>query len=455
MRNLILLWFLLLLTILMVGLTLGFIITGTSAFSLWARYYSSGVIRHAACLAADAFETRGPAGLDDFERKAIEGQRTLARLVDESGLDVRGLEVPQILTGVLRPKGDSGSVQFGLTGRGPVAAAACQGPSGKTYTLAILLPGDRMGPILNWPAWGWRLLTVAAIAAAGSSWLAGKLSAPLVKLSQVTRRLASGDLTSRVGPEFQRSVKEISSLASDFDDMAGRIELLVQSQQKLLQHVSHELRTPLTRLGLAVDLARKAAASGQPAEPHLSRIDEESARLNSLIERILRLSRLQTAQDPPAKEPVEMGDFLEMIAADADFEARAAGRGVTLERLDGGRLQGDRDLLRGAIENVIRNAIRYTPPGRAVEVAQVRDAAGNIRITVRDEGPGVPAEKLEAMFEPFIRLGAPPALAGQVPSGFGLGLAIARRSLELHGGSIEAANRPSGGLEVTLRIPAP
>jgi two-component system sensor histidine kinase CpxA len=218
--------------------------------------------------------------------------------------------------------------------------------------------------------------------------------------------------------------------------MAARIQSLVEAQRRLLADVSHELRSPLTRLNLAVELARKAP------EASLDRIAREAARLNELVGEVLDLSR---AEANPARERVELRTLVEQLVEDARVEAEP--RGVRLElRAEECVVTGDPELLRRAVENVLRNAIRYAPEGSAVEVAVT--AQGGVRI--RDYGPGAPEAELGRLFEPFYRVERD---RDRASGGAGLGLAIARRAVALHGGTIAAENA-GPGLAVTLRIPA-
>jgi signal transduction histidine kinase len=191
-----------------------------------------------------------------------------------------------------------------------------------------------------------------------------------------------------------------------------------------------------------VNLAR----GPEEARPQaLDRIEEEAERLNFLIDRILHLARMERLDDLVVKEPIELADFVEGIVADAQFEAQASNRTVVLEQAEICRVTGNRELLREAIENVLRNAIRYTAEGTAVMVSARLD--GEYQVLIRDAGPGVGAEHLGSIFETFYRADA------SHHDGFGLGLAIAKRAVTLHGGTIVARNRAEGGLEVEIRLP--
>ncbi len=294
---------------------------------------------------------------------------------------------------------------------------------------------------------GIRLLMVLLIATALCWALARYLTAPVRRLRAATEALASGNLEVRVGASVGARRDEIGDLARDFDRMAGRLQEMVESRERLLRDVSHELRSPLTRLNVALELARDGGRSG--VEESLNRIQREADRLNELIGRLLALTRLE-GRSPQRREPVDMRKLLEQVAADAAFEG--AGRGVEVKVQAGcdAVVQGDPDLLRSAVENVVRNAVRFTSPDSTVDIGLHR-LDGKLVVTVRDRGPGVPGDHLSRLFEPFYRV---ESARERGAGGTGLGLAIARRTVEGHGGRISARNHPDGGLEVTIELPA-
>jgi signal transduction histidine kinase len=414
-----------------------------------AGYFESDVVRYTAETVARALDNGGVSALDNVERR-IDPERKLRFFVFGPDLNEvsggLGPEAIRLFASRLRPQDNA---QFEVVGAGLLAGSVVAAKDGRAYRVVVRFPARRIASVPVY-AWGWIGRIGAIVAAAGllCSWLAWRLSNPLERLRRAARKFASGDLEARAGAStFPSSPPEYRELARDFDDMAGRIESLVASQRQLLRDVSHELRTPLTRLNLAVDNARHAPASSVAGS--LDRIDQESERLNGLIDRIIRLSRCQAFSEPPRRDVIEFSDFLESIVSDADFEATATGRRVSIAQAEMCRLSGDRELLREAIENVVRNAIRYTPAGTAVTVDACRGPA-EYRIAVRDCGPGVPPEHMEAIFEPFYRA---PQRPDQDSPGFGIGLAIARRTIALHQGTITARNLAEGGFEITIHLP--
>lgn len=272
------------------------------------------------------------------------------------------------------------------------------------------------------------------------------LSIPLRHLRRGLHDVAQGRFDTRVAPLLRGRRDELTEVAEDFDRMAAQLQQVTQSRRELLHDISHELRSPLARMQAAIGLMRQDPGQG-PAM--LERIERESGRMDALIEELLTLHRLEAAPESWALDTIDVLDLLHAVTEDADFEARATRREVRIDAAGEfvARVRGE--LLYRAFENVIRNAVKYTAAGTAVEVRAHTDAAGEqLVVTVADRGPGVPEEFRGLMFEPFTRL------EGSAPvRGVGLGLAIARRALDVHGGTIEAGARDGGGLRMTLRVP--
>jgi len=281
-------------------------------------------------------------------------------------------------------------------------------------------------------------------------WLAWYLTRPIGRLQEATRRLAAGDLSARVGPSLGRRRDEIADLGRGFDHMAQQLQALLSAQQRLLHDVSHELRSPLARLQVAVGLARRdSGENGESAPaPALDRIERESGRLDELVGQLLTLSRLEAGARERRDDYPELGALLQEIAADADFEAGASDRRVELTATLSATVRADMELLRRALENVVRNAVKFTAPDTSVEISMAWATAerSRVHISVCDRGPGVEDVFLPQLFEPFSR--------GETGStGYGLRPAIARRAIEAHEGSISARNRSEGGLCIDIELP--
>ncbi len=449
MRNFVFVWFLVSALLIALVATAGVIWTGPYFLLTTWSFYGADLIEYGAQMAVNAFETGGVPALDAYEKRSLPSGRMRDYLFGAQGEEVRGRQAPEdVRTLALRLR-EGEPPRFKTEGRGILAGCLAKGSDGRIYRVIIAFT-SRRGNNIPFNGWGWvaRALTVLVSTALACSWLAWRLSTPLGQLRHVTRKFAAGDLGVRaMALSFPRYPPEYVALARDFDEMAGRIESLVSSQRQLLQDVSHELRTPLTRLGLAVNIARRE--SGASAAQSLDRIDQESHRLNALIDRIIRLSRLESFSESPRKELIELSDFIDSIVSDANFEAEARNRKVITLRCETWRLRGDRELLREALENVIRNAIGFAPEKSSISVDSFVAGGSEYRIAVRDEGPGVPADHLAAIFHPFHRV----PRTGTDAGGFGLGLAIAQRAIRLHHGIITGRNRDEGGFEIDIRLP--
>jgi two-component system sensor histidine kinase CpxA len=278
------------------------------------------------------------------------------------------------------------------------------------------------------------------------------MTKPIVRLRTATRQLAAGDLGARAGAPATGRRDEVAGLMRDFDAMAARMETLVKAQSRLLNDISHELRSPLARLNVALGLARQRTDA--ESADMLDRIELEASRLNELIGRILTLARLEDGEQRVPPTPVPLDEIVASVAEDAEFEAQARSCRVhtVIPEGDWG-VRGNASLLHSAAENVIRNAIRYTPEGTSIEIELTSEQGikgPEAVLKVSDSGPGVPDASLEKLFEPFYRIDD---ARGRLTGGVGLGLAITERAVRFHGGRVRAYNRPEGGLRVEIRLP--
>jgi two-component system OmpR family sensor kinase len=288
------------------------------------------------------------------------------------------------------------------------------------------------------------LIIGTVMSALFSGYLAYYLAWPLAYLRRAMSDVAQGRFETRVKPMMGGRRDEIVDLAEDCDRMANQLKLLVAAQQHLLHDISHELRSPLTRMQAAIGLLQQDPARQEMVE----RIERESVRMDTLIEALLTLARVQGRPDSIEREPLDIIELLVVIVEDAQFEAAMKGCRVSLQACPAFVSRVNGELLYRCFENVIRNAVRYTRPGTTVVVsAEVNPNAHCLRVWITDQGPGVESERLQSIFHPFER-GVNEACAG-----FGLGLAIAARAVEMHGGTIKARNEPSGGLTVEISLP--
>lgn len=397
------------------------------------------------------YEQSGPVELRRYLEEVRDALHTRAYLLDDQGKDVSGRELPRwaesLAKGVEPPSRDFWQRVSPSPFRRQVQTAA----SGHRYTLVAFLPPS--GPFGPGGVPGLTILIGIISSGLVCYLLARYLTSPVVRLRAATQRLAAGDLSARAGGLGARRRDEMAQLVRDFDTMAERLEATVNAQSRLLNDISHELRSPLARLNVASALAHQRA--GVEAHSALERIDLEAERLNALIGGLLTIARLDSGNDARHKSPILLGEMIEGIAADADFEAQSRNCRVESVVKEDCLVTGAPILLHSAIENVVRNAARYTREGTSVQITLEREQArGGPEAVIRivDSGPGVPEEELEKLFRPFYRIDD---ARGRQTGGVGLGLAITERAIRLHGGTVKASNRlEGGGLQVEIRLPS-
>ena len=299
-----------------------------------------------------------------------------------------------------------------------------------------------------------QLLVAVAVGGLTTFLLVMIFTRPVINLREAARQLAMGRLNARAKQNRKSSIlhaDEFDALVHDFNHMAERLESLVNAQKMLLRDVSHELRSPLARASVALELARDDADSTMAT--HLNRIQRETERLNQLIGQLLTLSSMEANEEEVGFERIALNDLLVEIVSDANYEAHQRNCSVNFERGDSLEIVGRRELVYRAVENVVRNAIRFTEEGTAVEIrtASVQDGQKKMAsIQVSDHGPGIPDQEIDSIFRPFYKVDQ--ARSPQT-GGFGVGLAIADRSVKLHKGDLRAFNRESGGLTIEIRFP--
>ena len=325
-----------------------------------------------------------------------------------------------------------------------------QDSEGKNYTIftvnrtppaTLLAPGPQ-GTAL-------RLVAAAAISALISYFLARSLVTPLEELRRASRKIAAGDLATRVSKTMPGRQDEIGQLATDFDVMTSRLQAMQQANRRLLQDVSHELRSPLARLSVALEIARKKGAGG--IESELDRIALEGERLESLVNDVLGMLRESSETAARLDDDLDLTILLNDLVEIVNYEVPEGKPGISWQAPESCVFRGDRELLWRAVENLLRNALRFTDPDRGVQLSlQVNKRKSSARITVRDYGCGVPEAELEKIFEPFYRV---QQSRERGTGGHGLGLSIAANAVQRHGGSIRAVNADGGGLLVTISLP--
>jgi signal transduction histidine kinase len=402
-----------------------------------------------------AFESGGADGLKNWLNSLNGEPFSRTFVIGPTGKDVLGRPLPQFLDTV-SPGGATAHSAGGVIS--PIGGMlVLVDPAGSTWHVVVgpVRQGPRLFGELELPGVPVTILVIAlVVSGAVCFFLARYLAAPVDKLRLATRQMAAGDLNVRVLPALKGRQDDLGLLAADLDAMAEQLKRLLETKEQLLRDVSHELRSPLARLQIALSLARREESA---AERHLARIACEADRLELLIARTLKLARLERGVYALEHARVDVGALLRNIAADVAIEADARGCLVTVQAEQELVVSGDPELLRSAFENVIRNAVSYSPANTLVAVgARLTAASGpsvpSVEITVRDHGPGVPDRDLQLIFEPFYRVEA--AREHRSGGGEGLGLAIAARAVTVHGGAIRARNVPAGGLEILITLPA-
>ena len=337
--------------------------------------------------------------------------------------------------------------------RPPRYAPQIVGPDGSTFTVLSVPRRPSIFGALSLPGISLTILSIALVVSAlTSGWLARHLSAPIRRMQEGARTLASeqldvraGDLRVSAGLEGRKD--ELAVLARDFDAMADQLCANRAAITQLLRDISHELRSPLARMRVAVGLARQPSAD---LHRQLDRLEAEIERLDALISQVLKLARLHGTQAPFEREAFDIDEMIEGVVSDANFEGAVKGCSVSFSGTADATLHGNRELLSSAIENVLRNAVRYSPPDASVDVSVERKDAAGLSIVIRDRGPGVPVDDLERIFEPFYRVAES---RDRSTGGEGIGLAITSQVMKTHGGSATATNLVGGGLEVRLHLP--
>jgi signal transduction histidine kinase len=297
-----------------------------------------------------------------------------------------------------------------------------------------------LGPVHIWTFLPYYFLVIGATAAI--FWLATVgVILPIRRIASTIAVFGQGDLSVRLR---HRRHDEIGQLARSFDQMAERLERLIVSERQLLGDISHELRSPLARLKFAVKLAR---TSPDP-QSALDRIERDVDRISALVADIVEVTFVEGDPALRGAENVPIGDIVQEVVRDCSVEAEVRGCRITLTGGIGGHALGSREMLRRAIENVLRNAVRYAPEGTVVQVSTL-ESDRSATIVVRDHGPGVPDQALARIFDPFYRV---EEARDNKSGGSGLGLAIARRAVQAHHGTIEAENTHPG-LQVRIILP--
>lgn len=401
----------------------------------------------------DLYEQSGPPALEDFLGRLETISAFKLYILTSQGDPLRAGALPQGARDIARRALSANAVQAQNWTTHPLIAQPVTSAGGRAYAVLLELP-EGLAQLLIQMSHALCLRIAAALLASGLVCLlmVRYVTSPVRKLQAAVRKFTQGDLGVRVAPTIGRRQDEIADLGRDFDTMAMRIESLMHAHENLLRDVAHELRSPLTRLNVALEIARKhgnAQMSG-----YLDRIGAEAQQLSHLITQVLALSRMENIEVELHLEPVCLESLIERVVRDANFEGQIHASSVTFRCRKNVTLTADGRLVHSAIENIVRNAMRFSPVGSPVEITQtVEEIQGQSKavVMISDRGPGVPPEALKDLFKPFFRVAAK---QGRPGGGAGIGLAIAYHAVNLHRGAIRALNRSGGGLTVEIRLPA-
>ena len=398
--------------------------------------------------AVDQFERQGAAAASSYMEQVSQKTHLKSCLFDNLGNALAGGDCALLDDMGAPPNADIPTfhTKYGFLR----VAVRVSGKSGHEYTYAVETnqhPGPPPGIGFSGIALRW---SVPFFVSGLICYLLTRyLTLPILRLREASQQLAHGNFSTRAAADMEQRRDELGALVHDFNAMATRIEELISRQRQLIYDISHELRSPLARLNVALDLGRERKGN----DPAFDHMEQDIECLNDMIGRLLTVAKLDTSTVPVPMAQIDLTELVSQVAHRADFELQKSNGTVRLSSQRQFLVEGNADLLYSAIENVVRNAIRYTGAGNSVEVqleSSGDSASGCVRLLVRDYGEGVPETELGKIFQPFYRVADD---RNRESGGTGLGLAIADRVVRIHGGTILARNVTPHGLEVEIRLP--
>ena len=427
-----------------IALILTFILEPRSVPSRWHETLVD-TARYSGTIAVETLERDGSASASAYLARIEHETHMKACLFDAAGTVIAGTgcsSFQSMTSHVVASRNSDFSMRYGIAR----VALTLNGQAGRHYLFATELPaGPRAALGINRSAvlfqWGVALLVSGLICSLLTRYLTG----PILQLREMSQNLAAGHLSVRTGSGLAQRKDEIGDLVRDFNVMAARIEELISRQRQLISDVSHELRSPLARLNVALDLSHQRKGS----DPAFEQMQEDIGLLDEMIGRLLTIAKLDISAPQVPMTEINLAELLSQIARNAEFECQDPNGGIRLTSSGPCIVWGSAELLHSAVENVVRNAMRYTESGTCVEISLECDRPEGVCVAVRDYGPGVPESQLKNIFQPFYRVAT---ARDRQSGGAGLGLAIADRVVRIHGGTIRAENVAPRGLRVEILL---
>ncbi|WP_444886835.1 ATP-binding protein [Microbulbifer sp. VAAC004] len=391
----------------------------------------------------------GPEQFQHWLERAPKKVKRRVYAIDSEGNDLLGRPLPQNMAPLINSLDYRNREAHMLVDNKPTVGFFLPLRTGDPLRIALVAGDSKEGLLLRF-LWRnfWPMLLLSMIASGiACYWLASYLSRPLEQLRAATKRVAAGGLDYRVAPSLRTRNDELTDLALDFDSMTAQLQESMSEQRRLIKDVSHELRSPLARLQVALAIARQKQVVELDTE--LDKIGKAADYLEDIIADVLSLP-VSNQEQRPLDDVVELNSLLSALIDDLQIEATDKHLGFDMSVSGEELLVATRgSSLTAALENILRNAIKYSPSHGLVRVL-VQESTDNCSISVIDSGSGVEESDLEAIFRPFYRTDS---ARTRESGGFGLGLAIAQRTILHHGGSITARNHPGAGLCVEIKLP--
>jgi two-component system sensor histidine kinase CpxA len=440
------LWFWATVIVIAIALVVTFLLDPGKSSSRWHESITR-IARYSGTAAIEEAELHGAPAASSYMKGLENTTHMHACLLSETG-DVIAGDGCELFTRNISLTRSTRNISVFLKDGIARVALPIQSTNGRKYIYAAEIPVGAPG--IGKTAIAIRLCLAFLVSFCICYLLTRYLTAPILRLREASHRLAAGDLSTRASASMERRNDELGFLVRDFNAMAGRIEELISRQKQLIYDISHELRSPLARLNVALDLGRERKGN----DSAFDQMQQDIERMSEMIGRMLTVAKLDTSSTEVQMTQVDLGELTSRVVRSAGFELRERDNAVRFTMREECFVHGNAELLQSAIENVIRNAVRYTNSDASVDVhlQHVEKAGGPfIQLSVRDYGMGVPEAELSNIFRPFYRVAND---RDRQSGGAGLGLAIADRVIRVHGGTIHAQNVSPRGLRVDIFLPA-